>query len=414
MLSTLMLSAGFLLLGIVLGFATGWITGAGRARAELAAERAHRDADAEKLAWTAQAEEHLREAFESLAARSLQGNAEAFARQTREQLDSVLKQVRGDWSAQKEQFANLVQPVEKSLKTLDEQVRQMEQRREGAYKAVEQHLADLKIAHRELRDETGHLRSALTVSSTARGQWGELQLRRIVEMTGMVNHVDFDLQQQSGSTRPDMLIRLPNQGILPVDAKTSLQDYLRAMEASGDAERQQALKAHTAAMKNHVRALGNKEYWRQFDRTPEVVVMFVPNESCLSAAFEQDPQLMEYGLEQQVLLATPVTLYGLLKAVAFGWQQYAVAENARLIAREGKDLCDRLSVFLEHLQGVGKGLRGAVAAYNDAVGSADSRLLPVARRLRELGATSREATELVPLDAQPRAPAASSDMKSGV
>lgn len=400
------------LLALAAGAALGWLLcalRAARARegyvsriAELEQQRA---ADADKLAWREASEERLREAFEALASGALKANAETFLQQTGERLDSVLKQLRGDWSTQKEQFAGLVTPVEKTLKTLDEQVRALEQKREGAYRSIEQHIGELSKAHRELRDEAGHLRSALTTSSRARGQWGELQLRRVVELTGMMKHVDFDEQATRGDQRPDMVVHLPHQGQLPVDAKASLEDYLRACESQDDATRRTRLKAHAAAMRNHVRTLGAKSYWAQFDRAPEVVVMFVPNEACLAAAFEEDGGLIEYGLEQHVLIATPVTLYGLLKAIAYGWQQQSVAENAERIAAEGKDLCDRISVFVDHLRRSGKGLDAAVDSYNKAVGSLESRVMPSARRLREYGASLKEVEAPTPSERGARLPA---------
>jgi len=322
-------------------------------------------------------------------------------------MDTTLKQLQGDWSTQREQFAGLVQPVEKKLQALDEQVRQLERLREGAYRSLEQHLQELRTSQRELRDETGHLRSALTASSQSRGQWGEMQLRRLVELAGMLNHVDFDEQQQAGGSRPDMIVHLPNQGILPVDAKTSVSDLLRAAETDQPAERQRLIKAHALAMRNHVRTLSAREYWQQFEHAPDVAVMFVPNEAGLGAAFEEDPALMEYALEQHVLIASPVTLYGLLKAVAYGWQQQAVAENARAIAQEGRELCDRLTVFLDHLGKAGRGLDQAVRAFNDAVGSAESRLVPSARRLGELGASARTPEPPALVERQVRLPAVS-------
>lgn len=375
-------------------------------QADAAGLQAGRQADAERLAWTEKTDQRLREAFDALAAKALHSNSESFVRQTRDQLDGILKQMKGDWSTQKEQMTVLVQPVERSLKALDEQVRQLEQKREGAYRSIEQQLGDLKTAHRELRDVTGNLKTALTTSSRTRGQWGELQLRRIVEMTGMTSHVDFEEQHQAGDQRPDMIIRLPNGGVLPVDAKTPLENYLRAAEARDEAERLVHLRAQAAAMRSHVMTLGRKEYWKQFEHTPEVVVMFVPSEACLSASFDEDPGLMEDGLRQQVLLATPVTLYGLLKAVAYGWQQQTMAENAREIAAEGRELCDRLAKFLEHLGRTGRNLDAAVKSFNEAVGSAESRLLPSARRLRELGAGGAEPPPLEPIERQIRTPTA--------
>lgn len=380
--------------GAVIGLVLGWLLAASRysqIRAELAVARKTEETNQEKLAWIEQAETQLRDTFQALASKALASNAENFSRQTRDQMEGLMKQIKGDWSVQKEQFSNLVNPVEKSLQSLDQHVRTLEQKREGAYRSLEQHLGDLKTAHQALRDETGHLRSALTVSSRSRGQWGELQLRRIVEQAGMLNHVDFDEQEHTADgQRPDMVIRMPNEGILPVDAKTSLEAYLQAVEADTEDVRRQKMKAHAQAMRNHVRSLSSKAYWKQFQHAPEVVVMFVPNEASLGAAFEEDPQLLEYGLEQHVLVATPVTMFGLLKTIAYGWQQQSIADNAHEIAEEGKILCDRLAVFLDHLQKTGKGLDAAVQSYNDAIGSAQNRLIPSARRFKDLGSTTRE------------------------
>lgn len=369
-----------------------------RLTAEVARLQATQAAEAEKLLWTERHEQRLRDAFDALAASALRANAESFGRQTREQLDGLLNQVRGDWSTQKEQFAGVVQPVAKSLQRLDEQVRLLEQKREGAYQGLQQHLADLQKAQGELRSETGHLRSALTTSTRVRGKWGELQLRRLVEMALMVEHVDFEEQTGSGDQRPDMLVHLPNGGLLPVDAKTPMDHFLAAAATTDDTVRRDHLRGHAAALRSHVTALGQKAYWKQFARAPEVVVMYVPNEACLSAAFDENPQLLEDGLRQHVLLATPVSLYGLLRAVAFGWQQQAITDNARAIADEGKALSERLGVFLGHLQKTGRSLDATVRAFNETVGSAESRLMPSARRLRDLKATERELEGVSPLD----------------
>lgn len=397
------------LIGIIIGLAIGWLLARQRSVGTVARLETKLQGEREKGDWHDESDQRLRETFEVLASKALKSNSETFVRQTRDQLDSILKQMKGDWSLHKEQITNLVQPVEKSLKSLDEQVRQIEQKREGAYKTLEQHIGDLKNAHRELRDETGHLRQALTTSPRARGQWGEVQLRRIVEMAGMLKHVDFKEQAVSGDQRPDMVIQLPNSGMLPVDAKTSMEHFLQAVDADDEPERKKFIKQHGAAMRGHINTLGKKEYWKQFDVTPEVVVMFVPNEACLSASFAEYPELIEEGLRQHVLVATPVTLYGLLKAIAYGWQQQSIADNAKIIAAEGQQLCDRLGVFLGHLQKSGRGLDAAVRSYNEAVGSAESRLMPSARRLRELGATSKEIESVSPIDHQVRLPASTGE-----
>lgn len=343
-----------------------------------AAESAkEREADAEKLRWVETAEEKLREVFQALASRSLRDNTDGFLKQTREQMGRLLTEVRGDWGTHKEELRNLVDPLGKSVRQLDVQVQQMEQKREGAYQGLQEGLRQL-----------APLAQALRAAPTARGRWGELQLRRVVEMADMVSHVDFEEQAATDGGRPDMIVRLPNRGILPVDSKTPMQHYLDAMDGAEGEGREVKLREHARAVRSRIRELRDKRYWEQFDRAPEVVVMFVPNDACLSAAFERDADLLEYAMQQRVLPTTPVTLLALLKTVAYGWQQHTVAENARAIAEQGKALHDRLAKFVEHFQRAGNGLEGAVRAYNDAVGSLESRLFPAARRLKEMGAAS--------------------------
>lgn len=364
-----------------------------------AAETAkEREAEAEKLRWVETAEQKLREVFQALASRSLQDNTDGFLKQTREQMGRLLTEVRGDWGTHKEELRSLVDPLGKSVRQLDLQVQQMEQKREGAYQGLQEGLRQLApLAH------------ALRAAPAARGRWGELQLRRVVEMADMVSHVDFEEQQAAADGgRPDMIVRLPNRGILPVDSKTPMQHYLDAMEGAEGEGRELKLREHAKAVRNRIRELSDKRYWEKLDRAPdrapEVVVMFVPNDACLSAAFERDADLLEYAMQQRVLPTTPVTLLALLKTVAYGWQQHTVAENARAIAEQGKALHDRLAKFVEHFQRAGNGLEGAVRAYNDAVGSLESRLFPAARRLKEMGAASDDLSLPPTVDRAVRAP----------
>lgn len=227
---------------------------------------------------------------------------------------------------------------------MDKQVRELEQKREGAYQSLEKHLGQLGQAQTQLRDTTVTLAQALK-SSTVRGRWGELQLRRVLELAGMTSHVDFDEQVTTDEGRPDVIVHLPNQGILPVDAKTPMTAYLAAIEAD-EKEQQAKLAAHAQAMRNRIQELGRKQYWDQFERAPEMVIMFVPSEACLSAAFEQDPALLEFGMGKHVLITTPFTLLALLRAVAYGWQQQQITENVREIAKQGQELYERVIKFL--------------------------------------------------------------------
>ncbi|MDA1274459.1 MAG: DNA recombination protein RmuC [Verrucomicrobia bacterium] len=368
--------------------------------AELAKER---EADAEKLQWKDQAEGKFREAFNALAGQVLQSNSEQFLNRAREQLTTLLTGVRGDWNVQKVEMQKIVQPVEITLKALDAHVRELEQKREGAYKGLDAQLRQLGQAHQQMQTATIKLEQALK-SPTIRGSWGQIQLRRVVEMAGMESRVAFDEQATGDEGRPDMVVHLPNHTVLPIDAKAPMQAFLEAMETTDADTRRVKMAAHAEAVRRRVRELSQKKYWEQFDRAPEFVVMFVPNETCLSAAFEHDPTLLEYGFEQRVLLTSPVTLLALLKAVSYGWQQQQIAENSREIAEQGKELYDRLSRFVDHLRKAGSGLDSAVKSYNDAIGSLESRVLPSGRRFKELGVATAELPTLEPLDRQVREP----------
>jgi DNA recombination protein RmuC len=238
-------------------------------------------------------------------------------------------------------------------------------------------------------------------SSTARGRWGELQLRRVVELSGMQQHVDFVEQATTDAGRPDMIVRLPNGGELPVDAKAPATAYLQAVESEGDVQVQR-LAEHAKAFRQRIQELSRKQYWAQFPQAPEAVVMFVPMESALAAAFEADPELFEYGVAHRVLIASPVTLVALLRAAAFGWQQSRVAENAREIARQGGELYERLLNVLRPVVGLGSQLARTVEHYNKSIASLESRLLPAARRFRDLTAANEELPDLPPVDREPR------------
>jgi len=240
-------------------------------------------------------------------------------------------------------------------------------------------------------------------SSTARGRWGELQLRRVVELAGMTEHVDFSEQVSTEGGRPDMTINLPNGGKLLVDSKAPATAYLNAMDLEGEA-RTQKLIEHSKAMRARMVELSRKAYSDVVEGSPEMVIMFVPFESALSAAFEQDPELLEYGIERRILIASPITLLALLRAAAFGWQQYHIAENAREIAEIGRELHTRFKKFHEHVGNTGKGLERAVTAYNQAVGSMERMLIPALRRLEASGAVTTEIKSLEPLEQNPRLP----------
>lgn len=384
------------LAGLVLGSLIAWLWASRRTRqhvedlqVQLIQAQAEAAAGEEKRQWLESSQQQMRDSFQALASEALKTNSDELVKRSQEQTSSLLAQVSGDWQTQKAEFQGLVDPLKDSLGNLDQQVQALEQKREGAYEGLQEQLRQLSQTHSDLQRTTITLTQALK-SPTVRGQWGELQLQRVVEMAGMTNHVSFETQFSTDGGRPDMVISLPHGGVLPIDAKTPLIAYLEAFEAKEETTRKNKLAEHARALRARVVELSQKKYWNQFDNAPDFVVMFVPNDACLAAAFEVDPQLFEAAIGKNVLITTPVTLLALLRTVAYGWQQHQMAENSRLIAAEGKQLYSRLVIFVEHLTQLNQGLNKAVEAYNKAIGSLDHRVLPSVRRLRELGVAESE------------------------
>lgn len=342
-------------------------------------------AEREKNQWTGEAKEQLSNAFKLLASAELESRS------------GQLK------TTAKDELSGVIGPLREELGKLDRQVRELEAKREGAYSTLGAQLQGLHQLQDSLRQQTTTLAQALK-SPTVRGRWGEIHLRRLVELSGMSRHVDFSEQQSTDLGRPDMIIRLPEKGIVPVDAKVPLDAFLRAMETEDEDARRQLFAEHARAFRSRIRDLSQKAYWEQFERNPEVVVMFVPVDASLSAAFQADRDLFEYAFQNKVLVTSPIALFALLRAVAFGWQQQQVAENAEQIAGEGKALYERLAILVGHITGVGKSLDASVRKYNEAVASLDARVLPAARRLRELGVGSAELQPPDGVDTQARLP----------
>ena len=365
-------------------------TARARAIAETQAAETARHAEEQK-ALLAQARQDLAEAFQALSGEALKQNNEAFLNLAKTSFQTLQAEAKGELAQRQQAIDELVKPLTESLHRYDEQLRHLEQSRQLAYGGLDQHLKSMAETQQRLQQETQNLVSALRAPSV-RGRWGEITLKRVAELAGMVAHCDFIEQEsvtsEDGRLRPDMVVQLPGGRQIIVDAKTVLAAYLEAHEAPDDERRLEGLRRHAAQVRSRMNELSLKAYWSQFEQAPEFVVLFLPGEQFLGAALEQDPRLIEEGFAQGVVLATPTTLMALLRAVAYGWRQEQLTAHAEEAGRLGKDLYERMAVLTDHLNDVGQALGKSVLAYNKAVGSLETRILPAARRFKELGVSS--------------------------
>jgi DNA recombination protein RmuC len=394
----------FVALAGIGGLAIGLLIGLWRTMAltrELALKeaelRSRAAAELERESVLSLAAERLGAAFNQLADRQLHSHSETFLKLAHEALNVHTERAKGDLTAREQAIDNLVAPIREALARQERQLQELDKSRSETHGSISRQLEALAASQLALSAETRNLVSALR-RPEVRGQWGEITLRRLVELAGMVEHCDFVSQShqatENGAVRPDMVVHLPEARDLIVDVKTPLDAYLEATEAATEAERRTALERHATIVAGRIRELAAKSYWSQFERSPEFVILFIPGDQFLSAALAERPTLLDDALRQNIILATPTSLVALLKAVAYGWQQTALAQNAAEIRTSAMQLYERLTTFASHLGLVGKSLGDSVRAFNASVGSLERMVLPSARRFTDLGVQPRQ--RLVP------------------
>lgn len=355
---------------------------------------------AEKVALFQEAQKNLQETFKVLSAEALRENNQFFLNQAQVAFQQHQERSQEDLTQRQQSIKEMLTPMQAALTKVDGKIEELEKARVGAYHTLKQQVHEMMSVQNSLRLETSNLVKALR-SPSIRGQWGEMQLRRVVEVSGMLSHCDFteqvSVQQQEVRLRPDMIIHLPGGKKIIVDAKAPLAAYLESLEADSEERRVQFLTDHARQVRAHIRALSGRSYWSQFSETPEFVVLFLPSETFFSAALEKDPSLLEFGVQEKVILASPTTLIALLRAVAFGWRGEAIAENAKAISHLGRELYKRIGDVSSHMARLGRALGSANEAYNQSIGTLERRVLVTARKFQELEVAA-ETTPLPELD----------------
>ena len=366
-----------------------------------------RRAAAERSESFKQAAEALSEKFKALSRDALKDNNQSFLDLARATLEKFQTTAKGDLDQRQQAIDQMVKPLKESLEKVDGKIGELEKARAGAYSELREQMRALATSHLQLQSETGNLVKALRTPHI-RGRWGEIQLRRVVELAGMIQYCDFTEQEtvatEDSRIRPDVIVRLPGNRTIVVDAKVPFEAFYESVSTTDDAVRIERLKEHARLVRVHIGALSKKSYWETVQPTPEFVLLFLPGENFYSAALEQDPKLIEDGVNQGVIIATPTTLIALLKAVSYGWRQEQMAANAHEVSKLGKDLYDRLRTFTSYFADIGKGLDRALESYNKGVGSLEARVLVTARKFKERGAIAGDEIETAePIDKSTRA-----------
>ena len=403
--------------GVTLALAVGWLLGHWRAQREIIRLREEnvrlntrmeiqQVSMQEKLHILEDARQQLETSFRSLAGDALKSNSNEFLHLAETRFNTLRAHASGELAKREKAVESLVLPIHEVLKKTDQQIQQMEKERQQAFGSLNRHLEFMALAQDQLHNETRKLVKALR-RPEVRGQWGELTLKRLAELAGMVEHCDFYQQEtvttDQGKQRPDMIVRMPGDREIIVDAKAPMDAYLEALEATDDSQRNRQLQRHARNLRARTRELANKNYWQNLRNSPDFVILFVPGDQLLSAALEYDPGLLEDALAAKVILSTPSSLVALLRAVAYGWRQEALSKNAERILDVGQDLYERLCTFAEHLEKLGSSLGRSVDSYNCAVGSFDSRVLPGVKKFTEMGIQGKkEIPEPDPVEVLPR------------